>query len=129
MSSALHLDVLVAGDQATVGITGEIDISTAKDVREKLVSLISQGVRHLVIDLEGTKYMDAAGVDVLVRALKLVSALGGTFSVACPHEHLLKVFEVSELSDAFHVYSSLEEATTAPGRSRSGAAGGYDPGR
>jgi anti-sigma B factor antagonist len=123
MSSALHLDVLVADDQATVGVAGEMDISTAKEVREKLVSLISQGVRHLVINLEGTSYMDAAGVDVMVRALKLVSALGGTFSVACPHEHLLKVFEVAALSDAFHVYSSLDEAVGAPERSRSEAAG------
>lgn len=91
-------------------MNGDIDISSARELREKLVSLISQGVRHLVINLEATSYLDAAGVDVLVRAFKLLSAHGGTFSVACPHEHLLKVFEISALSDAFAVYPSIDEA-------------------
>jgi anti-sigma B factor antagonist len=112
MGSGVDVDVLAAGDRAVVGINGEIDISTAPSVRERLVSLISEGVRHLVVNLEGTSYMDAAGVDVLVRAYKLLSAHGGTFSVACPHEHLIKLFDISALSEALSVYPSVGDVPT-----------------
>jgi anti-sigma B factor antagonist len=114
----VNLDVLASGDQAIVSVNGEIDISTARDVHERLISLISEGTRHLVVNLEGTSYIDAAGVDVFVRAFKLLSAHGGSFSVACPHEHLLKVFEISALSDAFRVYPSVSQATVGPPHDR-----------
>jgi anti-sigma B factor antagonist len=108
--SGLELDVLRAGPQAIVNSHGEIDISTARELREKLVSLISDGVRSLVLNLEGTSYVDAAGVDVIVRAFKLLSAHEGNFAVVCPHEHLVKVFDLAALSDAFRIYPSLQDA-------------------
>ncbi|CAN5647247.1 hypothetical protein BH24ACT26_BH24ACT26_17440 [soil metagenome] len=110
MTRGLKLDVLRAGPQAVVSSNGAIDISTARELREKLIELVSDGVRDLVLNLEGTAYIDAAGVEVLVRAFKLVSAHEGSFSVVCPHEHLLKMFEVSELTEALHIYPSIEEA-------------------
>jgi anti-sigma B factor antagonist len=113
MSDELKLDVLRAGPQAIVSSHGEIDISTAPDLREKLVELISDGVRDLVVNLEGTIYVDAAGVDVIVRIFKLVSALEGSFALVCSREHLVKVFDVSALSEALRVYPSLEAALAA----------------
>jgi anti-sigma B factor antagonist len=109
--SGLELDVLRAGDQAVVGARGAIDISTARELRERLVGLVSEGVRDLVVNLEGTSYIDAAGVDVIVRAYKLLSAHEGSFALVCPHDHLRKMFEVSDLSDVLDIYESVEEAT------------------
>ncbi|MFN2489460.1 MAG: STAS domain-containing protein [Actinomycetota bacterium] len=114
MSPGLELDVLRADAQAVVNVRGDIDISTARALREKLVTLVSEGVRDLVLNLEGTTYIDAAGVDVLVRALKLLSAHEGELAVVCPHEHLLKVFDVSALTEALHIYPSVAQATARP---------------
>jgi anti-sigma B factor antagonist len=111
MTPGVDVDVLMTGDHAIVAVNGDIDISTAREVRERLVGLVARGVRHLLVNLEQTSYIDATGVDVLLRAFKLLSAHGGTFSLACPHPHLLKVFDISALSDAFAIYPSLREAS------------------
>ena len=110
MSNGLELDVLRAGAQAIVRAEGPIDISTAPALRERVVDLVSTGVTRIVLNLEATSYVDAAGVDTIVRAFKLLSAHDGTLSVVCPQEHLVKLFDVSDLSDAFHIYATLEEA-------------------
>ena len=114
MSDGLELDVLRAGAQAIVSSHGEIDISTAPRLRERIVGLVSEGVRDLVLNLEGTTYLDAAGVDVIVRAYKLLSAHEGRFSLVCPHEHLVKLFDVSDLSEALRVYPSLADVIPDP---------------
>jgi anti-sigma B factor antagonist len=111
MTPGVDVDVLVTGDRAIVALNGDIDISTAAEVRERLVGLVARGVRHLLVDLEHTLYIDAMGVDVLLRAFKLLSAHGGTFAMACPHDHLAKVFHVSALSSALAIYPSLQEAS------------------
>ena len=109
--TGLELDVLRAGSQAVVSAHGAIDISTARVLRERLVELVSEGVRDVVLNLQGTAYVDAAGVDVAVRAYKLLSAHGGDFSIVCPHDHIRKLFDVSDLSDAFAIYPTVEDAT------------------
>ena len=87
-----------------------MDTVTASKLHDKVVDLVSQGVRQVVLDLEHTEFVDAAGVDVIVRALKLLSAHGGSVSLACPHEHLLKVFDVSALTDALDIHPSVQRA-------------------
>lgn len=118
MSREFELDVVGAGPRAIVVVNGELDVSTAPRLRGKLVGLVSEGTRDIVVDLSQTSYVDGAGVDVLVRALKLLSAHEGTLSVVCPQVHLLKLFELASLSDAFGVHATLEgergPATTAP---------------
>jgi anti-sigma B factor antagonist len=115
MTSGLTMDVVDSDGHAIVAVNGEIDFSTAREVRERLITLISNGARHVVVDLGGTAYMDATGVDMLVHTFKLLSALGGTLSIVCPQEHLAKLFRISSLSDALRVYSTREEASLQSG--------------
>ena len=93
-----------------MGLHGDVDAVTAPELHEKVVDLVSEGVRQLVLNLENTNYVDAAGVDVIVRALKLLSAHGGSLSLVCPHEHLRKIFDVSALTDALDIHPSLQQA-------------------
>jgi anti-anti-sigma factor len=114
VSRGLELDVLSTGPQAIVGVSGEIDASTSGRLRERLVTLVSEGARDLCVNLTDTTFIDAAGLDALVRAYKLLSAHGGAFSVVCPDDHLAKVFDVADLSKDFRIYRTMDEATQAP---------------
>ena len=110
VSARLELDVLSAGPRAIVGAHGDIDAVTAPELHDKVIGLVSQGVRHLVLNLEATNFVDAAGVDVIVRALKLLNAHDGSLSLVCSQEHLLKVFDVAALTDALDIHPSLQQA-------------------
>jgi anti-sigma B factor antagonist len=106
----MELDVLRVGPRAIVGVEGDIDAATAPELHDKIVDLVAEGVRDLVLNLEDTTFVDAAGVDVIVRGLKLLSAHEGTLSLVCRQEHLMKVFDVSALTDALNIYPSLQQA-------------------
>jgi anti-sigma B factor antagonist len=114
VSRGLELDVLSTGAQAVVGVAGEIDAATSPRLRERLVTLVSEGARDLCVNLTHTTFIDATGLDALVRAFKLLSAHGGAFSVVCPDDHLAKVFDVAHLSKDFRIYRTMEEAARAP---------------
>jgi anti-sigma B factor antagonist len=110
--SSLELDVLMVGAQAQIAVRGEVDASTSAELHEKLVSLVAQGARDVLVDLTSTTVLDATGVDALVRAFKLLSALDGKLSVVCPHDHLLKVFDITALADDVPIYATVEEAAS-----------------
>jgi anti-sigma B factor antagonist len=111
--SPLKLDVLMVGAQARVATDGEIDASTSSALHERLVSLVAEGARDIIVDLTGTSFLDATGVDALVRAFKLLSAHQGRLAIVCPHDHLVKVLEVSALARDVPVYGTVEEATSS----------------
>jgi anti-sigma B factor antagonist len=60
-----QLDVTREADALVVGISGEIDISNAADVRAALEAAVPKDALGLVLDLSRTSYIDSAGVHLL----------------------------------------------------------------
>jgi anti-anti-sigma factor len=48
-------------------VTGEIDISNARDLEAEIVAALPDGDARLVIDLGGLTFLDAAGVHLIYR--------------------------------------------------------------
>jgi len=94
-----------------LAVKGEIDVYTAPRLREKLVELVADGRRRIVVDLEGVDFLDSTGLGVLVGGLKRVRSHDGEMSLICTQSRILKVFELTRLTEVFQVSSSLEEAT------------------
>lgn len=55
------------GDHAVITVHGEIDLSTADQLRTALEAA-SDGCAQVEVDLEGTTFMDSSGLAVLVDA-------------------------------------------------------------
>ena len=60
---------------ADVVCAGEIDVSTASLLRERLESVITDGAVHLVVDLKAVTLIDSSGLGILVRARRQVDHL------------------------------------------------------
>ena len=54
-----------------------MDSSSAEQFREKLVSLISEPVRHVIVNLEDLTYINSSGLGALVADTR-----GSEFSMA-----------------------------------------------
>jgi anti-sigma B factor antagonist len=98
------------GEQTVVEVVGEIDVSTADVLRERLLELIDQDRTDLVIDLRRVRFMDSTGLGVLVGTLKKVRLLGGRLQLVIDSERLLKVFRITALLQVFTVHATLEDA-------------------
>lgn len=97
-----------------VEVSGEIDLHTASMLREQLVALLDAGGHHLIVDLEKVDFMDSTGLNVLIGALERVHAQGGSLSLVCTQENIIKIFRITGLAKVFTIHPDLAEATAAP---------------
>jgi anti-sigma B factor antagonist len=93
-------------------VKGDVDVYTAPRLREKLVELVSEGARKIVVDLDGVDFLDSTGLGVLVGGLKRARSHDGDISLVCTRARILKVFELTRLTEVFRITGSVQEATS-----------------
>jgi anti-anti-sigma factor len=62
-------------------ITGEIDISNARELEAEIVAELDPGAAGLVIDLGGLEFLDGSGVHLLYRLADRLSERGLGFAL------------------------------------------------
>jgi anti-sigma B factor antagonist len=103
----LQLEPIIAGDCAFVRVSGEIDVSTAPDLRDVLSR---PGTDHVVVDLRGVAFLDSTGLGVLVGALKRLKKRGGSLKIVTDRGRVRRLFEITKLTTAFTPYGSFLDA-------------------
>jgi len=53
-------------------------------------------------------------VGVLVAGLNRAREVGGSLSLVCPQERVLKLFRITGLDEVFTVHSTVDEALAGP---------------
>ncbi|MGH9089002.1 MAG: STAS domain-containing protein [Acidimicrobiales bacterium] len=69
----LYVDVATTGDTVCVRLTGELDLSSAEQVRR---AVTASGGSRVVVDLTGCTFMDAAGLTSLLDRRRALQARG-----------------------------------------------------
>ena len=64
------------GQQAVVTLPEHIDVATAGQVRELLLSVINRGAAVLIADMTATQSCDHAGMDAMARAYQREAVSG-----------------------------------------------------
>ena len=92
---------------------GEIDALTAPTLGRRLLQLVAEGIRRVVVDLSQTTFIDSTGLGVLVNGLRQVGRGGGELVVVCPTERILRPFKATGLHRHLSIAKSREEALLA----------------
>ena len=92
---------------ASIRITGELDVSTAPDLRVCLLDTIATA-RTIVVDLADLGFIDSTGVGVLIGAAKRLAAEGGEILLRGVRPKTMRVFEVTGVDRIIAI-----EATTS----------------
>lgn len=95
---------------AIVHVAGEVDSSSAEQFREKLVSLISDPVRHVIVNLEDLTYINSSGLGALVAGYKRVRALDGTLKICQVRGSIGEVMKLIRLDKIIDIHDSEEAA-------------------
>jgi len=93
-----------------VALDGEVDLYTSPQLREKVIELVDEGCRHVVVDLEKVEFIDSTGLGVLVACLNRLRGNGGDLSLVCTVPRILKVFEITGLLKVFAISDSQTAA-------------------
>jgi anti-sigma B factor antagonist len=100
-------------DQRTsvISVEGELDLSTAPQLKWMLVDSLEAGHSELVVDLSLTTFMDSTALGVLVGVDRSLG-IGGRLAIVCTRANLLKIFELSGMDGVFAISPTLEDALT-----------------
>ncbi len=82
-----------------VDAEGEIDICTAPQLHELLTDLADKDNYQLVVSMDRVGFLDSADLGVLVGGVKRVRARGGALDLACTRERLLKIFQITGMTN------------------------------
>jgi anti-anti-sigma factor len=89
-----------AGDEASIVVSGEVDLSTADRVLRELEQAVA-GCGAAVCDLSKVTYIDSRGIRLLVQVARGMRERGGRFTVVAPKETVaggvLRLTHVAEL--------------------------------
>jgi len=107
----LSLSTRESAGTTVVDVGGEIDVYTSPKLRERLVGLVNEGAISLVVNLDAVEFIDSTGLGVLVGVLKRTRARGGSLSLVCRRDALLRVFTITGLEKVFAIYDSVADAT------------------
>jgi anti-sigma B factor antagonist len=109
-----HLETVgPIGDCAVLQVTGEVDVYTAPMLREQIRELAANGAVHLIADLSQVDFLDSTGLGVLVGGLKRIREAGGSLALSITAPRLLRIFQITGLTNVLTVRRSVTEAITA----------------
>lgn len=104
-----------AGDWWVITASGFIDVYNAPLLRQAIVDAVANHNRtHIIVELTEVDHLDSTGFGVLVGALKRLRDHDGKLMVVSSQERVLKVFEITGLSNVFHIFDSVESAVATP---------------
>ena len=110
-SRNLRIEVANTTSPTTVVLTGEVDLSNARRLREVLLSIANSGEHRIIIDLGNVTFMDSTGLSALVGARKRFQSLErGEIILRSPAPTVLKVLEMTGLMRVFTVEQSAQGA-------------------
>jgi anti-sigma B factor antagonist len=93
-----------------VTLTGEVDATTAGQLRDVLEARAPSGTRRLIVDLSGLEFMDSMGMHVLMRVHRTLEERGGWLSLVAPQHAVMRLLRLSGVEQAIPIYDSISEA-------------------
>jgi anti-anti-sigma factor len=110
----LVVDSELRPEAVVVRVEGEIDSSTASELRSQLESALQQAGGHesrlLIIDLEGVTYFGSAGLNAVLDCHKQGLRAGVSVRLVADNELVVRPIEVTNLDSLLDLYPSLPDA-------------------
>ncbi len=85
-------------------LSGELDLSSVPEVRRAIRAYIDENRVNLIINLTDLEFIDSSGLGVLVGGLARVREKQGEIKLVCANRRILRVFEMTRLTQLFEIY-------------------------
>jgi len=107
----MQIEERPSGDVMILDVTGKLTIGEGDELlKDKINSLIQQGHKKLILNLEGVPYVDSAGLGEIVRTYTTVSRQGGNLKLLNLTKRIEDLLSITKLLTVFDTYDSEQEA-------------------
>src|SRR5688572_12848131 len=89
---------------------GRIDSTTAAGLEGRLLAMVTQGERHLIVDFSEVDYVSSAGLRVMLALVKRMRDARGALMLCGMGEPVRQVFDLAGFLPLFTVEASRDAA-------------------
>ncbi|MEV0112650.1 STAS domain-containing protein [Streptomyces sp. NPDC050844] len=97
-----------------MALTGDLDVASAKNVRDALHSALNDGTGDLVLNLSGLTSWDATGLGVIMGAHRRAGRLGRRLVLQDVPRDLERLLVATRLNRVLQMESSVTEGDGSP---------------
>lgn len=101
------------GSLHTVSVAGELDQSTAPELRTALADAIGDQTRGLLVDLSDCNFIDSTGLSLLVETKRRLAEDQRRFGVCCADADVRRLLELTGIDQAVNLFDTRAEAVAA----------------
>jgi anti-sigma B factor antagonist len=110
----MQIEERSVGDVTILDLKGKMTLGEGDELlKDKINSLIHQGQRKLLLNLEGVPYIDSAGLGEIVRTYTTVSRQGGNLKLVNLTKRITDLLSITKLLTVFETFDSEPEAVSS----------------
>jgi anti-sigma B factor antagonist len=88
----------------------EANLTEAETFKSKIMSIVDEGHKHIIVDFALVDYVDSSFLGALVSALKYAMSKEADISVMHLNKDILNLFELIRMDKVFRIYKNLPES-------------------
>src|SRR5260221_3622269 len=100
---SMHIQEDPQGDILIVTISGQLDTTTAASLESLMLAKIESGDRRILIDGAALRYVNSAGLKVILLAAKRLDAAKGKLMLCALTPNALMIFEMTGFYRIMHI--------------------------
>jgi anti-sigma B factor antagonist len=107
----MQIEQRALGDVVVLDLKGRVTLGEGDELlKDKVNSLINQGLKKVVLNLAEVPYIDSAGLGEIVRTYTTVSRQGGSLKLLNLTKRITDLLSITKLLTVFETFESENDA-------------------
>ena len=110
----MQIEERIVDDVTILDLKGKMTLGEGDELlKDKINSLVSQGHKKIVLNLEAVPYIDSAGLGEIVRTYTSISRQGGKLKLLNVSKRIQDLLVITKLITIFDSYDDEKEAVAS----------------
>jgi anti-sigma B factor antagonist len=107
----MQIEERIVDDVTVLDLKGKMTLGEGDELlKDKINSLVSQGHKKIILNLEAVPYIDSAGLGEIVRTYTSISRQGGKLKLLNVSKRIQDLLVITKLITIFDSYEDEKEA-------------------
>jgi len=106
----MEIQVRVQDNLAILSLNGRLDLASGATLKEHLKRLAEKETTQIHLNLSEVEFINSSGLGALVSIMKEIRLVKGRLTLSNLASYVQEIFEITQLSHIFEIYSTEEEA-------------------
>ncbi|SHG31864.1 STAS domain-containing protein [Ornithinibacillus halophilus] len=99
----ISINVKEENEKVVINVSGEIDVFTAPQLKEKIIPLVSAENAEVIVDFKDVNYMDSTGLGVLINAYKATKVNNSHIKIINLQDRVYRIFTITGLDEVMDI--------------------------